>query len=135
MLEQFPCSSGSARTGTRLNPSFIGLTFSGCHSPTTSKRTSPPMSRAPATSCSSCSVDDKGQLYLHIKALEAHLKTRGTLPVNVIVLAEGEEEVGSEHLVAFIEANKDVLACDAVVISDSSMFAPGLPSILSSLRG
>ncbi|MGH7618688.1 MAG: dipeptidase [Gemmatimonadaceae bacterium] len=81
------------------------------------------------------SVDDKGQLYLHIKALEAHLAARGTLPVNVIVLAEGEEEVGSENLAAFIEANQTLLACDAVVISDSAMFAPGLPSILSSLRG
>ena len=81
------------------------------------------------------SVDDKGQLYLHIKALEAHLATRGTLPVNVIVLAEGEEEVGSENLEQFIEAHKDLLKCDSVVISDSSMFAPGLPSILSSLRG
>jgi acetylornithine deacetylase/succinyl-diaminopimelate desuccinylase-like protein len=81
------------------------------------------------------SVDDKGQLYLHIKALQAHLAARGTLPVNVIVLAEGEEEVGSENLEAFIEANKTLLKCDAVVISDSAMFAPGLPSILSSLRG
>jgi acetylornithine deacetylase/succinyl-diaminopimelate desuccinylase-like protein len=81
------------------------------------------------------SVDDKGQLYLHIKALQAHLAARGSLPVNVIVLAEGEEEVGSENLAAFIEANKELLECDAVVISDSSMFAPGLPSILSSLRG
>jgi acetylornithine deacetylase/succinyl-diaminopimelate desuccinylase-like protein len=81
------------------------------------------------------SVDDKGQLYLHIKALEAHLSARGTLPVNVIVLAEGEEEVGSENLAEFIEANKKMLACDAVIISDSAMFAPGLPSILSSLRG
>lgn len=80
-------------------------------------------------------VDDKGQLYLHIKALEAHLATRGTLPVNVIVLAEGEEEVGSEHLEAFLEREKARLACDAVVISDSTMFAPGIPSILSSLRG
>jgi acetylornithine deacetylase/succinyl-diaminopimelate desuccinylase-like protein len=81
------------------------------------------------------SVDDKGQLFLHIKALEAHLAVRGTLPVNVIVLAEGEEEVGSEHLAPFIEAHADQLKCDAVVISDSAMFAPGLPSILSSLRG
>ncbi len=81
------------------------------------------------------SVDDKGQLYLHVKALEAHLSERGTLPVNVIVLAEGEEEVGSEHLSPFIEEHKDLLACDGVVISDSAMFAPGLPSILSSLRG
>ena len=81
------------------------------------------------------SVDDKGQLYLHVKALEAHLRTRGTLPVNVIVLAEGEEEVGSPNLASFIETQAKRLACDAVVISDSSMFAPGLPSILSSLRG
>ncbi len=81
------------------------------------------------------SVDDKGQLYLHIKALEAHLAVRGTLPVNVIVLAEGEEEVGSVNLEAFLEREKTRLACDAVVISDSTMFAPGIPSILSSLRG
>lgn len=81
------------------------------------------------------SVDDKGQLYLHIKALEAYLSVRGTLPVNVIVLAEGEEEVGSEHLEAFLQSAKDRLACNAVVISDSTMFAPGIPSILSSLRG
>jgi acetylornithine deacetylase/succinyl-diaminopimelate desuccinylase-like protein len=81
------------------------------------------------------SVDDKGQLFLHVKALEAHLKVRGKLPVNVIVLAEGEEEVGSEHLAPFIEAHAKDLQSDAVVISDSAMFAPGLPSILSSLRG
>ncbi|HEV7991084.1 MAG TPA: dipeptidase [Gemmatimonadaceae bacterium] len=81
------------------------------------------------------SVDDKGQLFLHIKALEAHLAVRGVLPVNVIVLAEGEEEVGSEHLAPFIEQHADLLRCDGVVISDSAMFAPGLPSVLSSLRG
>ena len=81
------------------------------------------------------SVDDKGQLFLHIKALEAHLAVRGRLPINVIVLAEGEEEVGSVHLAPFVEAQKELLRCDAVVISDSAMFAPGLPSVLSSLRG
>jgi acetylornithine deacetylase/succinyl-diaminopimelate desuccinylase-like protein len=81
------------------------------------------------------SVDDKGQLFLHIKALEAHLSARGSLPVNIIVLAEGEEEVGSVHLARFIEDHRDLLRADAVVISDSAMFAPGLPSILSSLRG
>jgi len=81
------------------------------------------------------SVDDKGQLFLHIKALEAHLRARGRLPMNVIVLAEGEEEVGSEHLAEFIESHLDRLRADYVVISDSAMFAPGLPSILSSLRG
>ncbi|HEX9248584.1 MAG TPA: dipeptidase [Gemmatimonadaceae bacterium] len=81
------------------------------------------------------SVDDKGQLFLHVKALEAHLATRGKLPVNVVVIAEGEEEIGSEHLAAFVKEQKNLLKADAVVISDSSMFAPGLPSILSSLRG
>ena len=81
------------------------------------------------------SVDDKGQLFLHLKAIESHLKTSGKLPINVIVLAEGEEEVGSANLEKFIEQNTKELACEAVVISDSTMFAPGLPSILSSLRG
>jgi acetylornithine deacetylase/succinyl-diaminopimelate desuccinylase-like protein len=81
------------------------------------------------------SVDDKGQLFLHVKALEAHLKTRGKLPVNVVLIAEGEEEVGSDNLEAFVNANRDLLACEAVVISDSAMFGPGQPSILSSLRG
>ena len=81
------------------------------------------------------SVDDKGQLWAHVAALEAHLAVRTTLPVNVIVLAEGEEEVGSDHLAPFIEQHKKQLACGAVVISDSTMFAPGIPSILSSLRG
>ncbi len=81
------------------------------------------------------SVDDKGQLFLHVKALEAHLAVRKKLPVNVIVVAEGEEEIGSEHLAEFVEKNKTMLKADAVVISDSAMFAPGQPSILSSLRG
>ena len=79
--------------------------------------------------------DDKGQLYLHVKAAEAHLKAGGGLPVNLIILAEGEEEVGSQNLVPFVEANRDRLACDAVIISDTAMFAPGLPSLLFSLRG
>jgi len=81
------------------------------------------------------SADDKGQLYLHLAALDFLLKTRGTLPVNVVVLAEGEEEIGSPNLVPFVERWKDRLACDAVIISDSAMFAPGLPSLLFSLRG
>lgn len=81
------------------------------------------------------SADDKGQLYLHLKALETRLQTVGSLPVNVIVLAEGEEEVGSPNLLPFVEEHRERLACDAVIISDSAMFAPGLPSILFSLRG
>ena len=79
--------------------------------------------------------DDKGQLFLHIKALEAQLKGAGGLPVNVVVVAEGEEEIGSPNLVPFVESHRERLACDAVVISDSSMFAQGLPSLLFSLRG
>lgn len=81
------------------------------------------------------SVDDKGQLYIHVKAAEALLKQRGKLPVNLIFLAEGEEEVGSDNLADFVEKNAKLLRADSVVISDSSMFAPGQPSILSSLRG
>lgn len=80
-------------------------------------------------------ADDKGQLYLHVKAAEAHLQATGSLPVNLIILAEGEEEVGSPNLVPFVEAQRERLACDAVIISDTGMFAPGLPSLLFSLRG
>ncbi len=81
------------------------------------------------------SADDKGQLFLHVKAAESLLAATGRLPVNLIVLAEGEEEIGSPNLVPFVEAHAERLACDAVVISDSAMFAPGLPSVLFSLRG
>lgn len=81
------------------------------------------------------SVDDKGQLFLHIKALEAHLAVTGRLPVNVIVIAEGEEEVGSVHLLPFIEANVERLRTDAIIISDTTMYAPGMPTIDASLRG
>jgi len=81
------------------------------------------------------SADDKGQLYMHVKALEALLATNGKLPVNVVVLAEGEEEIGSPSLVPFIETHAERVACDLVVISDTSMFGEGLPSLLFSLRG
>jgi acetylornithine deacetylase/succinyl-diaminopimelate desuccinylase-like protein len=81
------------------------------------------------------SVDDKGQLYLHLKAVEAHIATRGTLPVNVIFLIEGEEEIGSVNLESFLVENRERLRCDAVMISDTTMFAPGLPSITIGLRG
>jgi acetylornithine deacetylase/succinyl-diaminopimelate desuccinylase-like protein len=80
-------------------------------------------------------ADDKGQLYLHLKAVELLLGTRGGLPVNVVVLAEGEEEVGSPHLLPFLQEHRERLACDAVLISDSQMFAEGHPSLLISLRG
>lgn len=81
------------------------------------------------------SVDDKGQLHLHVKALEAHLRANGRLPVNVVIVAEGEEEIGSAHLMPFVEANAQRLAADAVVISDSPMIEAGVPTIGASLRG
>ena len=81
------------------------------------------------------SADDKGQLFMHLKAIEAHLSTAGALPVNVVFVAEGEEEIGSPNLVPFVEANRDRLACDLVVVSDTEMFAEHLPSLLFSLRG
>jgi acetylornithine deacetylase/succinyl-diaminopimelate desuccinylase-like protein len=81
------------------------------------------------------SADDKGQIFMHFKAIEAHLRQAGRLPINVRVVLEGEEEVGSEHLDDFIRANKDGLAADVVVISDSAMFDRGVPSICYGLRG
>jgi acetylornithine deacetylase/succinyl-diaminopimelate desuccinylase-like protein len=80
-------------------------------------------------------TDDKGQLFAHFKGLEAHLQATGELPVNVKLLIEGEEEVGSPNLTPWVIKNKERLACDAVVISDSSMFAPGMPTITYGLRG
>jgi acetylornithine deacetylase/succinyl-diaminopimelate desuccinylase-like protein len=81
------------------------------------------------------SVDDKGQLYLHVKSIEAHLQANGSLPVNVVMIAEGEEEIGSENLMPFVTKMKDRLKCDAVVISDTTMVAAGMPTIGASLRG
>ena len=81
------------------------------------------------------SVDDKGQLFLHVCGVEAHLKTSGRLPLNVVFLAEGEEEVGSDHLMPFIEKHAKRLACDYVVISDTTMVGEDVPTIGSSLRG
>jgi acetylornithine deacetylase/succinyl-diaminopimelate desuccinylase-like protein len=80
-------------------------------------------------------ADDKGQVFMHLKAIEAHLKQTGTLPVNIKLIIEGEEEVGSVNLDNFIRANKGVLGADVVVISDSAMFDRGVPSICYSLRG
>jgi acetylornithine deacetylase/succinyl-diaminopimelate desuccinylase-like protein len=80
-------------------------------------------------------ADDKGQIFMHMKAVEAHLKQHGKLPVNMKVMLEGEEEVGSAHLDDFIRDHKDELKADVVVISDSAMFARGVPSICYGLRG
>ncbi len=80
-------------------------------------------------------ADDKGQVFMHFKAIEAHLKKAGSLPINIKVIVEGEEEVGSKNLDTFVEGNKDLLSADVVVISDSAMFDRGVPSICYSLRG
>jgi len=80
-------------------------------------------------------VDDKGQLYVHVKALETWLATRGSCPVNILYLIEGEEEIGSPNVGKVVREKIEKLACDAVVISDTSMFAPGLPSLCYGLRG
>ena len=80
-------------------------------------------------------ADDKGQVFMHIKAVEAHLKQGGRLPVNIRFFIEGEEEVGSVHLDDFVRAHKQDLAADVVVISDSPMFDRGIPSICYGLRG
>ena len=81
------------------------------------------------------SADDKGQIFMHFKAIEAHLKQAGKLPINVKVVLEGEEEVGSANLDDYIKAHKAELAADVVVISDSPMFDRGIPSICYGLRG
>ncbi|GAB4442558.1 MAG: dipeptidase [Chloroflexi bacterium OHK40] len=80
-------------------------------------------------------TDDKGQLFIHVKALEAYLQTSGAAPVNVKFLIEGEEEVSSPNLRPFIEANLELLKADVCVISDSSMRAIEEPAITHSLRG
>jgi acetylornithine deacetylase/succinyl-diaminopimelate desuccinylase-like protein len=81
------------------------------------------------------SADDKGQVFMHFKAIEAHMKQHGKLPVNMRIILEGEEEVGSVNLDNFIRDHKSELGADVVVISDSGMFARGVPSICYGLRG
>jgi acetylornithine deacetylase/succinyl-diaminopimelate desuccinylase-like protein len=81
------------------------------------------------------SADDKGQIFIHFKAIEAYMKEEGSLPVNIKLLIEGEEEVGSEHLDNFVNEHKEMLRADLAVISDSGMYAKGVPSICYGLRG
>ena len=80
-------------------------------------------------------TDDKGQLFIHVKALESYLKTSGAAPVNVKILLEGEEEVSSTNLTPFIREHLDMLQADVCVISDSSMRVIEEPAITHSLRG
>ena len=80
-------------------------------------------------------ADDKGQVFMHFKSVEAYMQTTGQIPVSVKYLIEGEEEIGSSHLDPFIEAHQDLLKADVVMISDTAMFARGVPSICYGLRG
>ena len=80
-------------------------------------------------------ADDKGQVFMHLKAVEAVLRGSGRLPVNIRFILEGEEEIGSVNLETFVRDHADELAADVVVISDSPMFDRGVPSICYGLRG
>ncbi|MGC3992095.1 MAG: dipeptidase [Chthoniobacteraceae bacterium] len=80
-------------------------------------------------------TDNKGQTFTHLLGTEALLAAGEELPVNLIYLLEGEEEIGSPHLGAFLEAHRAELACDIIVVSDTSMVRPGYPAITTGLRG
>ena len=81
-------------------------------------------------------VDDKGQMYMHLKALEALRQAPGGgLPINVRVLLEGEEEVGGEGIAHYVREHPEQLQADFALVSDSEMFAPGLPTLCVGLRG
>ncbi|HEX3872052.1 MAG TPA: M20/M25/M40 family metallo-hydrolase, partial [Pirellulales bacterium] len=80
-------------------------------------------------------TDDKGQMLTHIKSAEAWIRTAGRLPVNVKFVIEGEEEVGSENLEAFIADRRQRLKADVAVVSDTCQFGPGKPAITYGLKG
>nr|WP_106783292.1 dipeptidase [Lysinibacillus timonensis] len=79
--------------------------------------------------------DDKGQVFMHLKMIEALFETEGTLPVNVKFIYEGEEEIGSPNLPAYVEKHKERLASDLILISDTGLYAPGKPAVCYALRG
>lgn len=79
--------------------------------------------------------DDKGQIFVHVKAVEAYLRENGRLPLNVKFIVEGEEESGGANLAAFIPQNQSLLAADVALVSDTAMLSPEQPSIVYGLRG
>jgi len=79
--------------------------------------------------------DDKGQVYTHIKALEAYIRTGTELPVNVKFIIEGEEEAGGESIYRYTEQNPEKLACDAIIVSDTTLYNETTPGICYSLKG
>jgi acetylornithine deacetylase/succinyl-diaminopimelate desuccinylase-like protein len=80
-------------------------------------------------------TDDKGQLFIHLKVFEAFMKTQGAFPVNIKFILEGEEEMGSESLESFVRKNTDLLESDMVMVSDTGMPNPQMPTIIYGLRG
>jgi acetylornithine deacetylase/succinyl-diaminopimelate desuccinylase-like protein len=80
-------------------------------------------------------ADNKGQIFAHIRGIEETLREKGELPVNLIVLIEGEEEIGSANLEDFLTTHRTELACDLIAISDTGMIAKGTPTFTYGLRG
>jgi acetylornithine deacetylase/succinyl-diaminopimelate desuccinylase-like protein len=80
-------------------------------------------------------ADDKGQVHIHLKALQSIHQLNGKFPINIKVLIEGEEEVGSVSLWDFVQANREKLKADALIVSDTAMLGKGVPSITYGLRG
>ena len=81
------------------------------------------------------SVDDKGQMYMHVKAIEALRAVNGTLPVNVKFLVEGEEEVGGASIAKYVAEHPEKLRADVALVSDTAMYAEGMPTLCIGLRG
>src|SRR3954451_2165714 len=81
------------------------------------------------------SADDKGQMYMHVKAIEALRAVNGTLPINLKFLIEGEEEVGGESVAKYVAENQDKLKADVALVSDTSLYGPGVPTLCIGLRG
>ena len=80
-------------------------------------------------------VDDKGQVYMHLKAIEAHMKVHGKLPINLKIVIEGEEEAGSGSLPVFLRERRKELDADVILVSDTAMLAPDQPALCYALRG
>ena len=80
-------------------------------------------------------VDDKGQVFMHLKAIEGHMKVHGRLPINLKIVLEGEEEAGSENLPVFLRERRPELDADVILVSDTAMLSPDQPTLCYALRG
>ena len=88
-----------------------------------------------ASSIGRGAVDDKGQVWMHLKAVKSVLAVRGELPLNLKLIVEGEEESGSVHFEDIVESEQERLRADILVVSDTSIIAAGVPSLCTGLRG